>query len=353
MPPFVVFSLPRSRTKWLSEFLSFGDWHCGHDEARYWRSLDDAKAWFSQPNTGTVETALAPFWRLLPRYAPDARVVTVRRPVEDVVESLMRIDPRFERVSLTAEMTRLDRKLDQIEHRLPNVLSVEFDRLSRYEAARVFDFCLPYPCDGSHFFKMISQNIQCDFAAMTRYAQAFSGPMEKLAAHAKQSTLAELSLRRLSSDGPLTFQEERFEDWYRDGKELFANHLVKVGEHPGAFADKNLALMKAHDDAGSLQIVTARANGRMFGYLMTLISPSWEHVDRSWGVNMTFYADPAYHGLGEKLHRAAMKTLTAKGVDEMFDRAGARGDGPRMGSLYRRHGAELDGAVYRTNLRDS
>lgn len=353
MPPFVVFALPRSRTKWLSEFLTYKDWHCGHDEARYWRSLDDAKSWLSQPNTGTVETGLAPFWRLLPRYAPEARVVTVRRPVAEVVNSLMNIDPRFERGALTETMTRLDRKLDQIERRLPNVVSVEFDQLSRYEAARIFEFCLPYACEGSRFFEMTTRNIQCDFAAMTRYAQAFAGPMEKLAAQAKQSILAELSLSRFPYDGPLTFSEERFDDWYRDGQALFAEHLVKVGEHPRAFSHKNLALMKAHDDAGSLQIITARSNGRMFGYLMTLISPSWENPTTTWGVNNTFYASPEYPGLGEKLHRAAMKTLVAKGVDEMFDRAGSRGDGPRMGSLFRRHGAELDGAIYRTNLRDA
>ncbi len=30
MRPFVVFGLPRSRTAWLSRFLTYGDWVCGH-----------------------------------------------------------------------------------------------------------------------------------------------------------------------------------------------------------------------------------------------------------------------------------------------------------------------------------
>jgi hypothetical protein len=75
MAPFVVFSSPRSRTFWLSKFLSVGGWHCGHEELRYARDLGDVKTWLAMPRTGTVETAASPFWRTLRDLAPDARVV--------------------------------------------------------------------------------------------------------------------------------------------------------------------------------------------------------------------------------------------------------------------------------------
>ena len=66
-PSFVVLAMPRSRTKWLSQFLSYGPWQVGHDEIRHCRSMDDVAAWLSQPFTGTIETAArAAFWRLLP-----------------------------------------------------------------------------------------------------------------------------------------------------------------------------------------------------------------------------------------------------------------------------------------------
>ena len=78
--PFVVFGLPRSRTTWLSRFLTYADWVCGHDELRHMRSMDDISAWFSQPCTGTVETSGAASWRLLDTTAPGARVAIVRRP---------------------------------------------------------------------------------------------------------------------------------------------------------------------------------------------------------------------------------------------------------------------------------
>src|SRR5690348_11556095 len=118
MSSFIVYALPRSRTAWLSRFLTYGEWACGHDEARHLRSVEDIKSWFAQPNTGTAETAAAPFWRTVQHISPDTKVVVVRRPVEDVLESLMRLAP-FDRVQLEAHLRRLDRKLDQIEKRVP------------------------------------------------------------------------------------------------------------------------------------------------------------------------------------------------------------------------------------------
>ena len=79
--PFVVLALPRCCTAWLAQWLSYGPWQCGHDEIRHCRSLDDVKLWLAQPFTGTVETAAAPFWRMLPE---GVRVVTVCRHVPDV-----------------------------------------------------------------------------------------------------------------------------------------------------------------------------------------------------------------------------------------------------------------------------
>ena len=135
--PFVIFALPRSRTAWLSHFLSYGGWLCGHDEARHMRGLGDVKAWFAQPNTGTVETAIAHWWRLLPSLAPHAKVVVIRRPVAEVVDSLMRIPGcQFNRALIASAMTRLDRKLEQIATRIPGALSVGYADLDSEEERR-------------------------------------------------------------------------------------------------------------------------------------------------------------------------------------------------------------------------
>ena len=65
MPPFVIFALPRSRTFWLSKFLTAGGWVCEHDEARHVRGMDDVRSALGREFTGYVETGAAPFWPLI------------------------------------------------------------------------------------------------------------------------------------------------------------------------------------------------------------------------------------------------------------------------------------------------
>jgi hypothetical protein len=133
-PPFVIYSLPRSRSFWTSRFLTSKGWSCGHDEARHMRSLDDLRSWLSLPRTGSVETAASPWWRLAQHIRPDIRTVVIRRPVGDVVGSLLRTGVAFDVPKLRATMLRFDAKLDQIAARVPGCLSITFDEL-REEAA--------------------------------------------------------------------------------------------------------------------------------------------------------------------------------------------------------------------------
>lgn len=342
---FLVIGLPRSRTTWLSRLLTYGDWKCGHEELRHVRSLSDVDAWFSQPNIGTVETAAAPWWRLF----PNAKLVVVRRPVGEVVESLMRFG-MFDLGKLTAEMTRLDHKLDQIVRRL-GALEVQFDDLAQEETcARVFEHCLGLPHDHAHWEVLSSQNIQCDLPAMMRYFQAHRPALEKVAAQARQTLLSDLVSRKPAEPEGITIQPESFDAWIEGAQYLFAEHLVTVGEAPGDWQTKNIPLMRRIYDIGAMQIMTARCNGRMFGYLMTLIAPSLTSERVTSATNTTFYASPEFPGLGMKLQRAALCALKERGINEVVWEAGHRGSGPRLGTLYRRLGAQPHGQVYRLEL---
>ena len=53
-PPFVVLSLPRSRSYWLSRYLSYGGWHCGHEEIRHARTLSDVRGRVGKPLTSMM-----------------------------------------------------------------------------------------------------------------------------------------------------------------------------------------------------------------------------------------------------------------------------------------------------------
>lgn len=346
-PPFVIFALPRSRTYWLSKFLSYGGWNCSHEELRHMRSPEDIRVWTTLEAVGTAETAAAPFWRTLQRIAPETRVVVVRRSMKDVMLSLTSIRGMDWNVPvLWKEVRRLHLKLNQIAARWPGALSVTFDELkTEAGCARVFEHCLGLPHDPAWWAAMAPLNLQCDFLALIRYMEAYRPQLTKLAATARQQTLVALRQRPVVPPEGMTFQIETIETAFRDGQPLIRDHLVAVGESPDG--QKNMPVFQHIEDIGALQIMTARANGRMFGYLVTIVFPSLENTNDTSAVHSVFYASPDAPGLGMKLHRAALAALRARGVDEVYYRAGPRGSGPKMGALYRRLGATADGEQYK------
>lgn len=348
MAPFVIFALPRSRTAWLSRFLTYGDWQCGHDELLHARSLDDVKAWLGQPCTGSVETAAAPFWRLLPTYCPDARIVVVRRPVSEVVASLCAILP-YDVPLLTRLMLRADTKLDQIECRM-NALSVQFSDLkNEATCARLFEYCLPYQHDAKWWASVDAVNIQISLRLLLRQYKAFLPQLDKLAVTAKHRIIADMQRAAVGLDG-VAFQHEPFDQFYEDAKPLFREHLVQTGQSPEDHARKNLPLLRALDALGVLQTITARSNGRMFGYLMSIVGPSLDSPDEMVAEHTLFFASPDMRGLGMKLQRASLAALRSRGVKSVIMRAGIRGSGPHLGTIYRRLGATDHGQLYRLEL---
>lgn len=345
---FLVLGIPRSRTFWLSKFLSYGDFDCGHEEARYLRSMDDIKTWLAQENHGSCETAVAPFWRLAP---PNLPIVVVRRPVEECVENLMALDMtgvcEFDRAKVTAAFAKIDSKLSQIERRMQNVLSVRFDDLNNEKTIRaVWAHCLPYEFDRSWWEYAAPQQMLCNMRALMRYSLANRTALDKMAKIAGQQIRAAIMAKPVASNGVVIAQEP-FDAWERDGAALFRQHCADVGEAPDNWANKNIPLMRKLYDAGALHITTARCNGRMFGYLAAVVSPSLETRGQLRGVHTTFFVSKEMPGLGLKLQRASVAALKAKGASEVWFVEGERGSGPRLGVLYRRIGAEEFGKLYR------
>jgi hypothetical protein len=349
MSPFVIFSLPRSRSRWLSCWLNYGDWQCGHDEIRHCRSLDDVKSWLAQPCTGSVETAGAPFWRLLLHYRPDVRVVTIRRPVEDVLRSLRATGVAFD-TTLGPLIHRLNHKLDQVEQRIPSVRSFTFDELRTESAcAALFEHCLPYRHDPVRWRTFDQTNMQINLHHMMRYFAAHRVQLEKVAKQARHRILS-LMCRPPEIEG-VTFQQETMAS-YDEAIPLFREHAVITDRSPDAYLLVNRPLLEKLDELGSLQIVTARSNGRLFGYLVTVIGPSLEFEDKLTACHSAFFVSPQVRNLGMKLQHTAAEALRERGVSDLHLRAGVLGAGPRLGAFYRRMGAEEDGQMYRLGLEN-
>lgn len=352
--PFIIYALPRSKTFWTSKFLSRGLWKCGHDELRYVRGMDDIKSLLAIPGFGSAETAAAPFWRLIQQMRPDIKTAVIRRPVQEVIESMLRTGVEFDQLKLAKAMRRLDAKLDQIEARVPGVLSVRFDEMNDEGAcAQLWAHCTGTCANPDWFAQIAPLNLQCDLELMMRYAQAHMPQMERVGRLVKQRMLQKLSSRRVSSEG-MTYQQEPFDQWLRDAQPLFGQHLIEVGERPDAWTEKNLELMRVLEKIGALYVTTARSNGRMFGYLMSIVAPALDSAFMD-AVQTTFYVSPDALGIGLKLQRASIEFLRQKGVNgNTCFRDGTRGESAgRMGALFKRLGAEYAGDLYTLDMKGS
>ena len=354
--PFLVLGLPRSRTFWASLFLSREGYHCAHDEITHLRGPDDVKAWLGQDFTGAAETAAAPWWRTIVAIRPDIRIAVIRRSVAEVVDSWMRLDMRgvctFERSAVERWITKIDRKLDQIERRVPGVLSVRFGDLATEEGcARLYEHCLHRPLDPAWWAHMAPLNLQSDVSAQMRYFLTNRPQLEKLVRTAKQQTLSAMARRPAVDPAGVTFQAESFDDWYRDAAPLFREHMVATGQDVEDYSRKNIPLGQLLARFNAMQIITARCNGRMVAYLMSVVGPSLDDPTIRVAEHMPIFCSPDFPGLGGKLVRAADAALAQRGVARVTGRAGVRGSGPRLGALWRRQGYEEYGELYRLDLK--
>lgn len=334
----------------MSQWLAYGEWACGHDELRHCRSLDDVASWWAQPTTGTVETAASPFWRLIP---DGVRVVTVRRDIGEVLASLRNAGLAFDPLIMAAALWQQDRKLEQLAKRRPGVLAVRYDELASEEACRaIWRHCLPYEWDHEWWDAWQRINVQINIIHESRYWQTHWPQLQKLVKVAKHRTLTQMRHARHEIDG-ITCQVEPWGQFYRDAQPLFCEHLTQIGEAPDSHLEHlNVGLLAHLDAIGWLQCMTARCNGRLAGYLMAVITPSLESAQTTDALHTMFFVDPDFagNGLGLKLQQASLDALRARGVDEVFLRAGYRGSGPRLGVLYRRMGAVEIGQLYRLEL---
>ena len=348
---FLVYALPRSRTAWLAHFLSYRGWHSGHDELRQMRSLADCRRWFSQPMTGSVETAAAPWWRLVHKWYPELRTVVIRRPVDEVLESFRRLGVPGDLSVHRAALCAADRKLVQIAHRVPNALAVTFEDLKGEAGCKqVFEHALGLPHDHGWWNALAPVNVQIAFLPLLRYCVAYGDAIAKLAAQATAQIRADLLRPPAPALDSIVFSVEPFDRFYLDAQALLAQHCTVTGHDPEDHRGMNLNLFQALDQQGALQVLTARSNGRMFGYLLTVLSPSLESPTAKLAVHTAFFAEPGIN-LGLRLQREALARLRAKGCTEVIFREGTKAEESPV-ALYRRLGAVPYGALHRLKLEN-
>ena len=155
MKPFVVLSLPRSRSFWLSCFLSDSARPVEHEPSRNFRAREDVGAYFARPGAAAVDTALGLIWRDL-ELPPNIKLAVMHRPLDEVCASL-------DRLGLPSSgMPELADKLNS----LPG-LHFDANRLGdEATASAVYAYCTGYTVSRCHWEEFAKQNLQANPAAM-------------------------------------------------------------------------------------------------------------------------------------------------------------------------------------------
>lgn len=155
--PFVILALPRSRTAWLSEFLSYGGMTCAHDLAPECASISEFMTRLAAYD-GTVETGAVVGWRLIRRYIPQAQIIVVKRQVAEVKASLRAVGL----TPIPGEIEARGRLLDECAAAL-GVLSFTYDQLDDPEICRrIFETCCGFWLDRAWYDRCANRNVQVD-----------------------------------------------------------------------------------------------------------------------------------------------------------------------------------------------
>jgi hypothetical protein len=307
-----------------------------------------------QPFIGSAETVAPLYWRLIPRFLPDGRVLIVRRPVSEVLESVLKQGIiGIERPRLLDNLMKIDAKLDQAEQRLPNCISVNFDELTDPEVCKIaFEHCLGLPFNMEWWKYWNQINVQANFGAMTRYIWTHMVQLGRLNLMARHQMMVDLVTkpRKEIGDG-LVIKEESFATSFPDAEDLASEHCMILGDPPDEWTRNNIPLLQKMDAAGMLQILTGRVNGKMVGYLVTMLGETLDKANARSATHTLFFASKDWPGTGLRLQREALKRLKDKGFVEAIMRSGL-GVGARVETIYKRIGAEFDGKIFRVNLEN-
>lgn len=155
--PFIVFSLPRSRSAWLSTLMSAPSALVGHDLGIGPASVEEYVSRLKLCYAGSCETGASFAWPLIKRLLPDSKFAVILRDPEEVIASVARIgfgDQRVEIRNRYLQLRRIDTDLAPVWwwHELDNEARV----------AALYSHCTGREMDLDWWSKLRRLNIQID-----------------------------------------------------------------------------------------------------------------------------------------------------------------------------------------------
>ena len=153
MKNFFILSLPRSRTAWLANFLTYENSYCFHEGLLSCKNISAMRQLFEstgKPTVGNSDCGNMLFLDELRDDFPEAKFVIIDRPVDEVIDELHEIgliyfDPKV--MELTAQELA-------VAKRTMDALVVDYRDLDENACRHIWQYCIGTPFD-EHRWRML------------------------------------------------------------------------------------------------------------------------------------------------------------------------------------------------------
>jgi len=119
----------------------------------------------------------------------------------------------------------------------------------------------------------------------------------------------------------VTYQLESWEDYYKDCQALWLEHYEEIAARKSQRKmQPDVRSYMAAEAAGQLQILTARENGRMVGYMLFFVKPHMHYAGVLCGFEDSIFLVQSHRKgwVGVRLVKESIKYLQRRGVQEVF-----------------------------------
>lgn len=326
MTPFVIFSLPRSRSAWLSVVLSASGRLVGHDIAI---EADTPQDFINDliSRGGTCETGSVFAWRDLKKRLPDVKFAVVLRDPEEVIASL-------EAHGLPGYSDEIYCRYEQLLElaKEPDVFNCNFNDLSQSDIiTKLYYHCTGLVVPEIWVDKLQNMNIQIDLD------QRISRLQER---HVKINELKRTIIDKVGYH----FEVEPWSvQLWNDAQRAANLHFEEVdgGVEPNRKFQIDQNLMQWMQDNGSLLVVTARKDNEFIGYFTWQISLDIESEGLLIAQQGAWYVFPGNPRVAVELFDKSVKELKLRGVKCIFPHHRLQGRGANLGKFFKRKGAKL------------
>lgn len=144
----------------------------------------------------------------------------------------------------------------------------------------------------------------------------------------------------------VTYALEPWDAYYRDCQALWPEHYAEIAVQKDRMPMRpDVEAYQALERAGMLQIVVAREDGRMIGYVLSVIRAHLHYADVLCGFEDAYFLTKAHRKgfVGVKLLREAVEQMRRAGVRKAFFMTKVAHD---AGAIFERMGFTRSDIVY-------